>query len=211
MEGDFWRERWASNRIGFHEGAPNAFLVKHRALLGPKRRVLVPLCGKAEDLGYLASLGHEVVGVELVPQAVEAYFAEHGLTPKRTPRGAMEAFEAGGVTILAGDFFATRREDVGGVSAFYDRAAVIALPPTLRARYAAHLRTLVPKAAPGVVITVEYDQTKADGPPFSVPEAELRSLHAGSEVTFLGEAPAENSRLRDAGVQVVERCYHVVR
>ena len=173
--------------------------------------MLVPLCGKAEDLAFLAELGHEVVGVELVPQAVEAYFAEHGLTPTRTPRGALEAFEGGGVTILAGDFFAARREDVGGVSAFYDRAAVIALPPELRERYVAHLRVLVPKGAPGLVITVEYDQSKAEGPPFSVPEAELRRLHAGSEVTFLEEAPADNSRLREAGARVVERCFHVVR
>ena len=47
---DFWIARWAEGRIGFHEGRPNTFLTHHVARLGSHRRVLVPLCGKSEDL-----------------------------------------------------------------------------------------------------------------------------------------------------------------
>ena len=39
--------------------------------------VLVPLCGKAHDLAFLAERGHRVVGVELSEIAVRAVFSEH--------------------------------------------------------------------------------------------------------------------------------------
>ena len=80
MDPAFWNSRWAKGKIGFHEGAPNSYLVKHHDKLATCPRLLVPLCGKAVDLAYLAALGHEVVGVELVEDAVKAFFAEHAQT-----------------------------------------------------------------------------------------------------------------------------------
>ena len=90
MEPDFWRARWSEGRIGFHEGAPNAHLRQNLDVLAGARRVLVPLCGKAEDLAFLAASGREVVGVELVEDAVRAFFAEHGLAPTVTREGPLE-------------------------------------------------------------------------------------------------------------------------
>ena len=55
MQPDFWRSRWTAGQIGFHEGKPNQHLVKHVAALGKAKHVLVPLCGKAEDLAFLAA------------------------------------------------------------------------------------------------------------------------------------------------------------
>src|SRR5437660_6997543 len=63
-----WIARWHDGRIGFHEGRPNAFLERHIAELAACRRVFVPLCGRAEDVAFLAAHGHEVVGVELAEQ-----------------------------------------------------------------------------------------------------------------------------------------------
>jgi thiopurine S-methyltransferase len=143
MEPGFWIERWAEGRIGFHEGRPNQYLERHAARLDGARRVLVPLCGKAVDLAYLASRGHEVVGVELVEDAVRAFFAEQDVTPAVQRRGGFVEYAAGGIAIFAGDVFATTRELLGPIDGFYDRAALIALPPALRARYVPHLRGLV--------------------------------------------------------------------
>ena len=69
MDPSFWRDRWQAGQIGFHEGRPNSFLERFADRLPRGGRVLVPLCGKAEDLAYLAGRGHEVVGVELVEDA----------------------------------------------------------------------------------------------------------------------------------------------
>ena len=44
-----WIARWRDGRIAFHEGHANTFLDRYIARFAGCRRVLVPLCGKAED------------------------------------------------------------------------------------------------------------------------------------------------------------------
>ena len=62
MHPEYWIERWKEGRIGFHRAGVNPQLVEHHArALGETKRVLVPLCGKSEDLAWLAASGHEVV------------------------------------------------------------------------------------------------------------------------------------------------------
>jgi thiopurine S-methyltransferase len=41
-----------------------------------KQRFLFPLCGKAVDMAWLASLGHTVVGIELAESALVQFFHE---------------------------------------------------------------------------------------------------------------------------------------
>lgn len=187
MEPQFWEGRWRDGRIGFHEGAPNAWLVEHVATLGlssERRRVLVPLCGKTVDMAYLAGRGAEVVGVELVDSAARAFFAEAKLEPARTIDGVFVRYEAAGVEIVVGDFFALASEDLGPFDAYYDRASIVALPPALRETYAHTLKLLAPDA-PGLVVTFEHDA--ADGePPFSVTGAELAALFPERRFSLLG-------------------------
>jgi thiopurine S-methyltransferase len=204
-----WLARWRDGRTGFHEGHPNRYLTAHAARLAGARRVLVPLCGKTEDLAFLART-HEVVGVELAAQAVEAFFAEHGLAPTIERRGAFEAYRAGAITILVGDVLATTAEVVGPVDALYDRAALIALPPEVRVAYARQVRGLISAGATGLVVTLEYDQTRMSGPPFSVPEAEVRALYPGLAVEQLDEGPARSGgKCAETGTTAIERCFAV--
>lgn len=207
MHAAFWQDRWKAGQIGFHEGRPNALLERHTARLGASRRVLVPLCGKAVDLTYLAGLGHDVIGVELVEDAVAAFFGEHGLLPTVARDGAFVRYQAGGITILAGDVFDTDPGVLGPIDALYDRAAMIALPPDLRARYVAHLRALLAAGTPALLVTVEYPQEAMPGPPFSVHEDEVRRLYAGADVTLVEDLPAEMPRLQASGHAGRERCY----
>ena len=207
MHAGFWHDRWKAGQISFHEGRPNAFLEQHAERLGGSRRVLVPLCGKADDLAYLAGLGHDVVGVELVEEAVAAFFAEHGLTPAIARDEAFVRYQASGITILAGDVFATNEGVVGPIDALYDRAALIALPAELRVRYVEHVRGLLAPGSPGLLITLEYPQEAMAGPPFAVGEDEVRALFAGAEVTLLDDVPLESPRLRATGASGRERCY----
>jgi thiopurine S-methyltransferase len=149
------------------------------------------------------------VGVELVEDAVRAFFAEHALVPTVTPRGAHVEYRAGAVTVFAGDFFATTRELLGPVDALYDRAALIALPAPMRERYARHLFSLLPPGAPGLVITLEYPQEKMAGPPFSVPEAKLRAHYAGRLVEHLDDVAEQSARAKEFGVSMTERAWAV--
>jgi thiopurine S-methyltransferase len=208
---DEWLARWRSGEIGFHAARPNPLLERHVTRLAGGARVLVPLCGKSEDLALLAARGHEVVGVELAELAVAAFFAEHALTPEVSPRGPFRAYRAGPITLLVGDVFDATPQWLGPVDALYDRAALVALPTELRPRYVAALRGLVPVGASALVITLDYDQARAEGPPFSVDEAELRSHYAGSTIELVEARPTTDvSRLTRAGVPVTERCFAIV-
>ena len=206
MEHSFWLARWQEGKTAFHEGTPNGFLTRHHAWLADCRRILVPLCGKTEDLAYLAGHGHEVVGIELVEDAVTQFFSEHATTPAITASGALTVYTAGPITIIAGDFFATTHALVGPIDAIYDRAALVALPNDLRDRYVAHLRVLAPDAKRELLVSLDYPVGSAEGPPFSVDEAEVRARFAGAIVERVEEAPDLTGR---AGGQMVERCYAI--
>jgi thiopurine S-methyltransferase len=193
VEPSYWRKRWEDRRIGWHEGKPNAFLEKHADRLGPPGRVLVPLCGKTEDLAFLASRGHGVVGVDLVETALREFFQEHAIEPEASTDDRYTRLRHEGITLLAGDFFALTKADVGDVTAAYDRAAIVALPPEMRVRYVALVRALLPKGARILTVTFDYDQSRLPGPPFAVPEAELRRLYEGAEVEALDSTPLTQS------------------
>lgn len=177
MDPQFWHERWARGEIGFHRGDVHPLLVRHGAPLAG-RRVLVPLCGKSLDLVHLAGLGCTVVGIELSAAAIGAFFAERGLEPAVTTQSPGRVWEAGPYTLLEGDYFAFSAADLGApCTGLYDRAALIALPPERRAAYAAHTARLLAPDAWGLVITLDYPQEAMAGPPFAVPEAEVRALY----------------------------------
>jgi thiopurine S-methyltransferase len=145
--------------------------------------VLVPLCGKSVDLEWLVVHGFEVVGIELSELAAQAFFTERGFEPKRAQRGPFTELRHGNVTILVGDFFAANTDDLGYFDGVYDRAAMIALPPELRARYVAHLQTLLAPKAKLLLITLHFDAE--GGPPFSVPPEEVTAAYSGAKVTAL--------------------------
>lgn len=178
MEPKFWQERWARNQIGFHLPEVNPYMQRHwpQLVVAEGSKVLVPLCGKSLDLVWLASHGLRVMGVELSEQAVEALFNEQNLVPRITRRGAFTVYQADLIEVWCGDFFALDAEALVGCAALYDRAALIALPPLMRAQYAEHLSRLLPSGCQGLLITLDYDQTQKAGPPFAVTDDEVRVL-----------------------------------
>ncbi len=205
MQPEFWKSRWSEGKTAFHEGTPNTFLTRHAARIADRRRILVPLCGKTEDLAFLAAHDHEVIGIELVEDAVKAFFAEHNATPTVTRRGPIASYVAGAITIFAGDFFAVTEADVGAIDAIYDRAALVALPLEMRKKYVEHLHTLVPARTKSLLVTLEYPQDRYEGPPFSVTETEVRALFATAEL--IDERLAVGGKIGDANMGAIERCY----
>ncbi|MGV8950789.1 MAG: thiopurine S-methyltransferase [Cypionkella sp.] len=192
MDAQFWLERWQKGQTGFHEADVNPLLQSHIAALdlSPDARVFVPLCGKTRDIGWLLAQGHQVVAAELSRIAIDQLFADLGVTPEITDAGDLLRYHATGLTIFVGDIFALTPDLLGRVDAIYDRAALVALPPAMRRRYAAHIMALT-ATAPQLLICFSYDQTLADGPPFSVPAAEVTQLYGQDyTVQMLSEQPA---------------------
>lgn len=213
MERSFWEERWQNAQIGFHEGHTNARLAHARDALfqgSTSPRVLVPLCGKAHDLVSLAEQGAHVVGCEIVRSAIEAFFSEQGLVPTIDRVGPFNRFASGPYTILEGDVFALTASITGPIDAAYDRAALIALNPEDRPRYANLVLDLLPAHGKVLVVTLEHD--RGSGPPFSVmPEdiAEIygaRADHVPLERVALGDAELRGgSFVREASYLVTKR------
>jgi thiopurine S-methyltransferase len=121
--------------------------------------------------------------------AVEQLFEDAGITPTRQERGALTLFTAPGIDIFVGDIFDLGPVDLGPVDACYDRAALVALSPQTRHRYAEHLTGLT-GAAPQLLISFDYDQSAMDGPPFSVDETCIRRFYASAyDITLLADDP----------------------
>ena len=172
-----WIERWQVGRTGWHEPQGNASLQRHWTFSG--RRVLVPLCGKSVDLLWLEEAGNEVVGVELSPLAVEAFFEENRIACSRSGRELVRyTARHRNISIVCGDYFALSGRQF---DAHYDRGAMIAMDPGRRAEYAAHTDSLLLDGAARLVITVEYDQRRAAGPPYSIDATQVQSLWSGLE------------------------------
>jgi thiopurine S-methyltransferase len=174
MDSEFWHQRWKERDIGFHRADANPHLVRYfkELKLAAGSRVVVPLCGKTLDIAWLLGEGYRVAGAELSAVAITELFTELGVTPKITDAGKLKCYSGPGVDIFVGDIFDLSAEILGGVDAVYDRAALVALPPEMRARYAAHLPALTHNA-PQLLVTYQYDQSLAAGPPFSVTKEEV--------------------------------------
>ena len=217
MEPSFWHERWERAEIGFHQQTINIHLQQfwNRLELRAGQRVFVPLCGKSRDLLWLAGEGHPVTGVEISPLAVEAFFTENGLKPRRWRDGAFEVWEADEIRILLGDFFALEPWQVADCAGVYDRASLIALPPAMRAQYARYLEMILTTGAPVLLVTLEYDQTAMNGPPFAVGEKEVRALYGPThevELLVSRDALSEESRWRERGLTwLLEKGYRLTR
>lgn len=178
VDTNFWLERWREGRTGFHRSEVMPQLQKHWPALEVPRgsRVLVPLAGKTLDMAWLAAQGLRVLGVELSPLAVQAFFAEHGLQPRRHASGCGEHYVAGDIEIIQGNVFDLDDATLAGCAAVYDRAALIALPEPIRRQYAGSVYGRLPAGCRGLMITLDYPPAEMEGPPFAVSPAEVHRL-----------------------------------
>ena len=174
MNPEFWHEVWAANQIGFHQSQFNPLMVAHFNTLPVTKgsRVFVPLCGKTLDIAWLLAQGYRVAGAELSETAIQQLFVELGVEPAITERGQLKHYSATDIDIFVGDIFHLTGETLGSIDAVYDRAALVALPESMRVQYTRHLVDIT-DSAPQFLITFEYDQRVMDGPPFSIRAAEV--------------------------------------
>jgi thiopurine S-methyltransferase len=168
-----WLSRWHEGRIGWHEAGGNAALRQYWPEVATGARVLVPLCGKTPDLLWLADQGLDVTGVELSEIAVRAFFDEAGLPFEVSDVDGLGWYRSAEplITIVCGDYFKFSDQPF---DALYDRASLIALPPAMRPEYVRHTKSLLKSDAAQLLVTLEYDQQKVAGPPFSVQPDEVR-------------------------------------
>ena len=195
----FWLDIWQQEHTPFHKSEVNPDLILYWPALNikPNSTVLVPLCGKSLDLLWLAEQGFRVVGIELSEKAVLQFFAEHDLTAQSTTYEKCTHYFSDRISIWVGDIFALEPSHVPEVDAIYDRAALIALPPSLRQSYVSTcLQWLKPKGSV-LLKTLSYDQQSMQGPPYSVQPEEVNHLYQGRAAVSCLKATMQGHSLKN--------------
>ncbi|MFK7893658.1 MAG: thiopurine S-methyltransferase, partial [Granulosicoccus sp.] len=186
----------------------------HKLQLAPGSSVLVPLCGDSPDMQWLLDAGHFVIGGDLNEQALLNFLTRHDLAYQRIEYSGLIELRGERIKLFAGDFMALGLEHTGVISGFYDRAATIALPYVMRRNYANHLIDLVGEAGAGLLISIDYDQSEMNGPPFSVPADSIQALYGRAftlETAGQDDGPDVLGSLRDRGVSALVESAFVCR
>ena len=206
MEHKFWHNRWQNNEIGFHEPEGNQLLKQYFDTFNIEAgsTVLVPLCGKTKDIAWLLSRECKVVGIELNEQAIQQLFNELGELPQVEVLGDFKRYYVRNLSVFVGDFFNTSSELIGKVDLVFDRAALVALPSTMREQYYQHLVNIT-ATAPQLLICFQYDQSLLEGPPFNVGEQEVIAYYDKHyTIARLYKGPVEG------GVRELKEAYEAV-
>ena len=196
MEAQFWLDKWHKQETGFHLASVHPLLQKFYAeVFEPQLGVFVPLCGKTSDLAFFAEKGSytdnvKVVGCELAENAVKAFFAEQKQSDDRksddkqlkvSELESFKSYQLDNIEILVGDYFDLQPKQLEACTRIYDRAALIALPESMRKVYVEHMRNLLPHAKM-LLISLEYPQHEMNGPPFSVSQDAVNQLFSFAKI-----------------------------
>lgn len=179
MELSYWRSKWRKGNIGFHMENGYPGLAKHWNSLdfNDHSAVLVPLCGKSKDLIWLSEHCQKVVGVEISELAVEQFLDENSLRAKTSFFADFKIYQTKNIELWNGDFFKLPKKNLPTFDLVYDRAALVALPPDMRQRYAAKILNLISTNTQILLHHFEYQQREMAGPPFSVSVDEINKLY----------------------------------
>ena len=210
-----WESRWQEGRIGFHLPEVNSYLLRYfdKLLTQDTESVFVPLCGKTLDLPWLARRTKKVVGIELVHKAVQEFFKENKLTHSIQKSGKLNLFSNDNIDLFQGDFFDLNKAQTSPFEAIYDRASIVAFDCSERQRYVNHLMSFLKPGGRILLITLEYDQNKMTGPPFSVPTDEIEWLYAPYGILELLEtSDIFDERFRKNGLDgMLERVFQFIK
>lgn len=171
---DFWEVRYREQFAPWDAGGVPLSLKQWVAAQSAQGEVLIPGCGSAWEVGYLADLGWPVTAIDFSPAAVEA--ARKVLGPH-----ADKVKEA--------DFFG----DVLKPASFdfmYERAFLCALPRRLWPEWAARCHELLRPG--GKMVGFFFNDDNERGPPFGLKAGELDALMQGRFVMETSSVPADS-------------------
>jgi len=225
MEIDFWLERWDNNEIGFHQQTINPYLSYFYGEKGPplerreQLKIFVPLCGKSKDMLWLSQNGYKVFGIECSERAVKDFFEENALNYRFAEKEGYALYQANDQTaeieVLQGDFFSLQQTDLDGVTDIFDRASLVALPIDMREQYAKKMAEIQKPGIRSLLVTLTYNQSEMNGPPFSVSEEDVNNLYSDNfsveKLCFKDIIDDEPGFKKRGLTSLVETVYKLVR
>lgn len=178
MELSYWESRWKKGNTGFHSDEIYRGLLQYfpEKTLLRRETAFVPLCGKSEDLLWLAGKFNKVVGVDVSMIAIEEFIENHKLEVTKRSFSSFTIFDAENIELWCGDFLKMPVHKIRPVDFIYDKAAIVALPEQMRPAYAAKLKEFCNDDTIVMLQHFVYEQSEMSGPPFSVSEKEIKKL-----------------------------------
>lgn len=138
---NFWINYWETDTVTWQAPVISPWLEKYmNKFVGEKQRtVFVPLCGKSLDMMLLLEHGHKVVGADCSGIACADFFTENDIPDyvreiiahpdgRRIIRHKSTSVP---ITLYEGDIFDLTTEIVGKIDRVLDRAALVALHPSM--------------------------------------------------------------------------------
>ncbi len=142
-----------------------------------------------------------MTGVELSTIAARTFFEESGLAFETAERGGFSWFRGldTSIAIACGNYF--EFTDLP-YDALYDRAALSAISSKKRPEYARHTKELLKPGAFQLLITLEFDESNFEGPPFPVMTDEVLSYWPGLQrIDERDDTDNRSPKYHDAGVE----------
>ncbi|XP_015263273.1 PREDICTED: thiopurine S-methyltransferase [Gekko japonicus] len=179
-----WMKKWQLRNIGFHNEQGHLLLKKYLDIFLNGRsglKIFFPLCGKAVEMKWLADMGHHIVGVEISETALKEFFTDQNLsyseeTVPGIPGAKLMKNTSENISLYCCSIYDFTSSVAGKFDAIWDRGSLVAINPRDRERYANLMISLMNKGCRYLLVTVSYDPSKHTGPPFYVPESEVKKL-----------------------------------
>lgn len=215
MEADFWHDCWQRNALGFHQQSVHPFITEYLSplLTCQAQQVFVPLCGKSLDMVWLAQR-LKVIGAELSAIACADFFKEQKLAYQQQSHGQFNRYWFDNISLYQGDFWQLSAKDLGTINWIYDRAALIALPPSQQQPYVEHLMTFISASTTLCLISLEFDPEQLKGPPFPIFTDDLKKLFVGCKINCIASRELADKRFAQRTFKVsrlVERLYFITK
>lgn len=152
----FWDERFERRFTPWDRGGVPQDLQRFVAATAPLR-CLIPGCGSAYELAFLADAGWDACAIDFAPAAVQAGKAAAGPWAER---------------VLQADFFAWQPPQP--LELIYERAFLCAMPRAMWPQVAARWAALLPAGA--LLAGFFFFDEAPKGPPFGITRAQLDAL-----------------------------------
>ncbi|MFM9008440.1 MAG: methyltransferase [Bacteroidota bacterium] len=161
LDRHYWDNRYTEQNTGWDLGQPSPALCRFMDSISDRQvSVLIPGCGNAYEAAYLHARGFEQVHLlDISPLPLKQFL-------QRIPDFPQEH-------VHCIDFFQHR----GSYDLILEQTFFCALDPSLRDRYAQHMKQLLKPGGKlvGLLFATRFD---APGPPFGGEESEYRNVFA---------------------------------
>ena len=190
-----WEEKWAGGKPKWQKDKVRDSVVKYYDQMtnkGELKRILVPLCGKTQEMVFLHQQGHQVVGVEVSYKACKEFFQDNKINfseevDQSSGSDCILISEDKRITLYQGDFHKiSLNKHIGVFDAILDWNSLIAIDPSQRDSYTSATTLLLRSNGRMLLNTLDYPKEEFGGPPCSITVSEVEEIFKGKmKVAFL--------------------------